>query len=58
MDTGAWGTSYAIPNVAFTVAKLTNTADANFYSGRTPNYNYMGRLRGMGKRNAFLFFGA
>jgi len=42
MDTGAWGTSYAIPNVAFTVAKLTNTADANFYSGRTPNFDYMG----------------
>lgn len=43
LDTGAWGTSYAVPNTAFVVGKITNTAnDANYFSGRTGVYNYLG----------------
>lgn len=43
LDTGAWGSSYAVPNTAFAVAKMTNTAtDTNVFSGRTGVFDYLG----------------
>lgn len=55
LDTGAWGSSYATPNMALVVAKLTNGGTgsaANLFTGRAGILNYIGQ------ENAFVQIGA
>lgn len=55
LDTGAWGASYATPNTAFAVAKVTNGGTgsaANIFTGRAGVLNYIGQ------ENALIQIGA
>lgn len=46
LDTGAWGASYATPNTAFVVGKMTSGGGGNagnYFTGRTGVLNYLGQ---------------
>lgn len=55
LDTGAWAASYATPNTAFIVGKMTTGgvgSAGNFFTGRTGVLNYLGQ------ENALIQIGA